>query len=299
MESATAINSTPHQIWAVEMSESTATAIADALLTEESHQPLHEWVVYDPASAGSDAKWKHVALIIALYSAFILYAVATIAAFSYIVPSSFLLAILALAGSFVFLEKVFIPYVTNPLITSMGPYGEAHGEGDAILSRMKKIEDTSVLPKLQALGIDPSTSESAQIRANPLLLKPLLARYEYAERELQSELTWVDIRKSSMFERPLENDAVRQFEIGTWKLHQALALHVLQHPTSTKTLESLISRDWKWLQYATHAKSWTEEEYPLAKERPIWTAPSGQTYNYKQLLDTPVPELIQTFFQNR
>lgn len=249
---------------------------------------LHEWVVYNPRAEW----WSHTAKYVLLNVIWVAALVLTVA----VTATAFLLAssstgwtILTTLGAIVFLNGA-AGYVLNPLDNLASSAARHAKEASAILAKMEKIEEGDIPGILEKLGIKVADIESEEIRNNLTLLKPLIARYRYAETN------WTSAQKVEITEMSDDELAFVNHAIGGWKLYQAAALYLLQHPTSTKTAVHPTSSS-KTISDQVLCE-WRKELTPRVHAALLnWTTESGQPLSYQNIIDTPLPALAQTFYK--
>lgn len=249
---------------------------------------LHEWVVYNP----NGEWWSHTAKYVLLNVIWVAALVLTGA----VIATAFLLAssstgwtILTSFGS-VFVLKGAIDYVLNPLDNLSSSAARHAKEASAILGKMEKIKESNIPGILEKLGIKVADIESEEIRNNLALLKPLIARYRYARMQ------WKELLMREITELSDKDLTFHNHQIGAWKLYQATALYLLQHPTSTKTIVHPLDSK-KAISDQILRKQEKERDAQTQKALLNWTTESGQPLSYQNIIDTPLPALAQTFYK--
>jgi len=145
-------------------------------------EKLHEYVVYDPkAQATSNRRWQIVWKIAARVSIVAYIAIGIGLIFMTGAYSLFLAALTTLTLFPV--GWVFRSFVTNKCTEKALTCKENVIFSNAILKKMKSIQDDSLEALVQSYGLDPS-----QLQRNPKLLKSFLARIEfYKEKEEEQQ----------------------------------------------------------------------------------------------------------------
>lgn len=262
----------------------TSTPVAEEAPATAGEESLHEWVVYDPSSTWWSASFQSTAWRVMWAASFVFCAAlmtGALVAASFSAPWTIVTTVGCL---WFFLE--FNDYVLTPIANRISAAVLEAKEASAILREMEKIPDDEVAAKLQEIGIDVATISSERAKANPVLLKPLLARLEYAERHLE----WA---KNAIPPDAEEGGHVKAKQVfSKWKMYLALTRYLIQHPHATSTMTS--PNQHQGIDFGDNDLR-TKQILLLIENTPVWTAKNGDEYTYQTIQEKSVSDLASAF----